>query len=102
MITGGKMGRTPKFENRGSQDGRDHWSYCFPMLLAGAGIRGGLIHGVSDKHSAYPAEQPVTPGDLAATVYHSLGIPPDTRIPDAQDRPTPLVDKGRPLTRLFG
>ena len=101
VITGGEMGRTPKFENRGSQDGRDHWSYCFPMLLAGAGVQGGLIHGVSDKHSAYPAELPVTPGDLAATVYHSLGIPPDTRIPDAQDRPTPLVEKGRPLTRLF-
>jgi hypothetical protein len=102
VITGGEMGRTPKFENRGSQDGRDHWSYCFPMLLAGAGVQGGLIHGVSDKHSAYPAELPVTPGDLAATVYHSLGISPDTRIPDAQDRPTPLVEKGRPLTRLFG
>ena len=101
VITGGEMGRTPKFENRGSQDGRDHWSYCFPMLLAGAGVQGGLIHGVSDKHSAYPAELPVTPADLAATVYHSLGIPPDTRIPDAQDRPTPLVEKGRPLTRLF-
>ena len=101
VITGGEMGRTPKFENRGSQDGRDHWSYCFPMLLAGAGVQGGLIHGGSDKHSAYPAELPVTPADLAATGYHSLGIPPDTRIPDAQARPTPLVDKGRPLTRLF-
>ena len=60
VMTGGEMGRTPKFENRGSQDGRDHWSYCFPMLLAGAGVRGGLIHGVSDKHSAYPAESPLS------------------------------------------
>ena len=101
VMTGGEMGRTPKFENRGSQDGRDHWSYCFPMLLAGAGVRGGLIHGVSDKHSAYPAESPVTPADLAATVYHSLGISPDTRIPDSQDRPTPLVENGKALAALF-
>ncbi|HAA52000.1 MAG TPA: DUF1501 domain-containing protein, partial [Planctomycetaceae bacterium] len=78
-----------------------HWSYCFPMLLAGAGVRGGLIHGVSDKHSAYPAESPVTPADLAATVYHSLGISPDTRIPDSQDRPTPLVENGKALAALF-
>ena len=102
VMTGGEMGRTPKFENRGSPDGRDHWSYCFPMLLAGAGVRGGLIHGVSDKHSAYPAELPVTPADLAATIYHSLGISPHTRIPDPQGKPTPLVEEGRALTELFG
>ena len=102
VITAGEMGRTPKFENRGSQDGRDHWSYCFPCLLAGAGIRGGMIHGDSDRHAAYPANHAVTPGDLAATVYHSLGISPDLRIPDALGRPVPLVDKGRPLTGLFG
>ena len=61
-----------------------------------------MIHGVSDKHSAYPAKLPVTPADLAATIYHSLGISPELRILDAQDRPVPLVEKGRPLTGLFG
>ena len=96
VMTAGEMGRTPRFENRGSQDGRDHWSYCFPMLLAGAGVRGGMIHGVSDKHSAYPADLPVTPADLAATIYHSLGISPHTRIPDPQGKPTPLVEDAPP------
>ena len=102
VIAVGEMGRTPKFQNRGSQDGRDHWSYCFPCVLAGAGVRGGITYGQSDKDAAYPVTHPVSPGDLAATIYHALGIDPDLRIPDAQDRPVPLVEHGRPLTELFG
>ncbi len=101
VIVAGEMGRTPKFENRGQQDGRDHWSYCFPCLLAGAGVRTGITYGRSDRHSAYPATHPVSPADLAATVYQSLGISPDLRIPDAQDRPVALVENGRALSSLF-
>ena len=101
VFVAGEMGRTPKFQNRGEQDGRDHWSYCFPCLLAGAGVRGGIMHGQSDKHAAYPVSQPVSPGDLAATIYQSLGISPDLRIPDAQGRPSPLVASGRPLTGIL-
>ena len=102
VIVGGEMGRTPKFENRGAQDGRDHWTYCFPCLLAGAGIHGGTTHGDSDKDAAYPATHPVSPADLAATVYWSLGISPDLRIPDSLGRPVSLVESGRPLAGLFG
>ena len=95
----GEMGRTP----RGNANwGRDHWSYCFPALLAGAGIRGGAIYGRSDKDAAYPQDKPVSPQNLAATIFHALGISPDTRIHDALGRPTPVMEGGQPLMELFG
>lgn len=102
VFAAGEMGRTPTFQNRGAQDGRDHWSYCFPCLFAGAGVRGGTVYGASDKDAAFPVSQPVSPADLAATIYEALGISPDLRIPDAQGRPVPLVENGQPLTALFG
>ena len=101
VFVSGEMGRTPKFENRGAQDGRDHWSYCFPCLFAGAGTRGGTIYGQSDQHAAYPATHPVSPGDLAATIYESLGIAPDLRIPNAVGQPVSLVENGKPLSSIF-
>ena len=98
VVCVGEMGRTPQVNSRG---GRNHWSFCFPAVLAGAGVRGGIFHGRSDKDAAYPAEHPVTPEDLAATVFHALGIDPELRIHDAQDRPVPLVEGGTPLRALF-
>jgi hypothetical protein len=94
----GEMGRTPAASPRW---GRNHWSTCFPAVIAGAGIRGGSTYGGSDKDAAYPIDQPTRPEDLAATIYHTLGIDPHTFIPDPQGRPVPLVD-GRPLTKIFG
>ena len=102
VFVAGEMGRTPKFQNRGAQDGRDHWTYCFPCLFAGAGVRGGITYGQSDKDGAYPTSDPVSPADLAATIYETLGISPDLRIPDAQGRPVPLVEEGRALRPIFG
>ena len=102
VFVSGEMGRTPKFQNRGAQDGRDHWTYCFPCLFAGAGTRGGTIYGESDKHAAYPLTNPVSPGDLAATIYDSLGISPNLRIPNPLGQPVPLVESGKPLKKLFG
>lgn len=101
VFVAGEMGRTPKFINRGAEDGRDHWSYCFPCLFAGAGIRGGHVYGESDKDAAYPVSNPVSPGDLAATIYETLGISPDLRIPNAAGRPVPLVEHGQPIGGLF-
>jgi hypothetical protein len=101
VFVAGEMGRTPSFANRGSADGRDHWSYCFPCLFAGAGARGGALYGESDKHAAYPTSDPVSPADLAATIYESLGISPDLRIRNSQGQPAPLVEDGRPLRDLF-
>ncbi len=97
----GEIGRTPRFENRGREDGRDHWSYCFPCVVAGAGVRGGITYGQSDRDAAYPIDRPVSPADLACTIYDALGIDPHSFIPDKQGRPVPLVDAGQPLRELF-
>ena len=99
VVACGEMGRTPQ---PNATWGRGHWSYCFPAVLAGAGIRGGICHGESDRDAAWPATQPVSPEDLAATIYHALGIDPEIRLPDRQGRPVQMIEGGRPLLELFG
>ncbi len=99
VVCFGEMGRSPQATD---QWGRGHWSFVFPALLAGGGIRGGMVYGRSDKDAAWPIEQPVSPDDLAATIFHALGIDPELRIPDVQGRPVALVENGRPLVELFG
>lgn len=98
VIATGEMGRTP---HANAQWGRDHWSTLFPAVLAGAGIPGGKTLGKSDKDAAYPIEKPVSPEDLAATVYYALGIDHETRILNAENRPTPIVEGGRPVLELW-
>lgn len=91
----GEFGRTPRING---QAGRDHWAPCNSVVLAGGGVRGGQVVGASDRHAAYPATVPVTPDDLAATIYHALGIEPSFLIHDPLNRPytlsggTALVD----------
>ncbi|MFO0965572.1 MAG: DUF1501 domain-containing protein [Gemmataceae bacterium] len=80
----GDMGRTPRI-NRDA--GRDHWSFCYSILLAGGGIRGGQTYGSSDRAAAYPSSNPVSPADIAATIYHCLGINPRAHFNDQQGRP---------------
>jgi hypothetical protein len=92
-----EMGRTPRI-NRDA--GRDHWSFCYSVLLAGAGIRGGQVYGSSDPQAAYPSTNPVSPADLAATIYHCLGIDPRTHLADQQGRPL-VVGTGSPLHPLL-
>jgi uncharacterized protein (DUF1501 family) len=94
----GEMGRTPCGT---AAWGRGHWSFVFPAVLAGAGIRGGIVYGRSDKDAGYPIEHPVSPEDLAATIFHALGIDPEVRIRDAQGRPVSVVEGGKPLLELF-
>jgi hypothetical protein len=93
----GEFGRTPKI-NRSA--GRDHWGFCQSVLMAGGGARGGQVYGSSDAAAAYAAELPVSPDDLAATVFQCLGIPLDQEMHDAQGRPLPLCT-GRPVWGLF-
>ena len=97
VICVGEMGRTPRFQNRGHADGRDHWSYCFPALLAGAGIQGGTLYGRSDRHAGYPSEHPVSPEDFTATIFDSLGINPHKKILNKQGQPVSLVEEGHSL-----
>ncbi len=95
----GEMGRTPQLNRSG---GRDHWSTLFPAVLAGAGIRGGIALGQTDKDAAYATTPPYKPEDLAATIYHALGIDHELRLPDTQGRPVGLMDDGQPIIELFG
>ncbi|MCA9043952.1 MAG: DUF1501 domain-containing protein [Planctomycetaceae bacterium] len=94
----GEFGRTPKINKNIS---RDHWPKCYTALLAGGGTRGGAVYGTSDRHGAVPDVDPVTVGDLAATVYYALGISHETEIRDNLNRPLPIA-KGRPVTEIFG
>ena len=80
-------------------DGRDHWPSCFTVLFAGAGVPGGLIHGASDSQAAYPSRDPVTPEDIAATIYTLLGISPDAELTDNLGRPHRVM-LGRPIEAL--
>ncbi len=98
VVLMGEMGRSPRI-NRSA--GRDHWPQCGFAVLAGGGIRGGVVHGRSDAIGAYPDEDPVSPGDLAATVYDRLGISPDTTILDQQARPTPIAYGGTPIRPIL-
>lgn len=100
IVCVGEMGRTPKPDT--TQWGRGHWSYCFPAVLAGGGIQGGVVYGQSDKEAAWPTDHPVSPETLAATIFYSLGISPQTRIHDAQGRPVGIMDGAQPLIELFG
>lgn len=98
VIALGEMGRTP----RANQNwGRDHWSTLFPAVLAGGDLPGGRVYGKSDKAAGYALEKPVSPEDLAATVYYALGIDPELRVLNAENRPTHIVDGGSPVTGLW-
>jgi hypothetical protein len=99
VVCCGEMGRTPQGT---AAWGRQHWSYCFPALFAGAGVRGGITYGRSDKDAAYPIESPVSPQDFACTIYDALGIDPYGFIADNLGRPVPIMESGRPLSELFG
>lgn len=96
VVAVGEFGRTPRIN---PTQGREHWGPCYCALLAGGGIRG-QVYGASDATGAYPRDKPVAPEDLLATIYHALGIAPDTEVRDREGRPTRICD-GRPVTRLF-
>ena len=93
----GEFGRTPRINKLA---GRDHWPQCYPAVLAGGGVKPGYIHGASDKIGAYPTRDPVTPDDLAATIFALLGIDPSTEIRDKLNRPFPIA-KGQPIRDII-
>lgn len=89
----GEFGRTPRINDNAS---RDHWPQCYTALLAGGGVKRGFVYGASDKTGSHPAENPVRPDDLAATVYHLLGIDPHAEVHDVGKRPLAITD-GKPV-----
>lgn len=98
VVWTGEMGRTPKVGQSvvggagAGKDGRDHWGKVFTTVLAGGGVKGGVVYGSSDKFAAEPATNPTAPPDLAATIYHLLGVDPRTEIHDRLGRPLTLCD----------
>ena len=103
MVTS-EMGRKPKIGDPRSGGvkgaGRDHWTHCLSVLMAGGGVCGGQTYGSSDRFGEYPADQPVTPADITKTVYFAAGIN-DLHARDAQGRPYNLLDDGQPIIELF-
>jgi hypothetical protein len=105
VVCMGEFGRAPLVAREknfaGTTPGRKHWARCYSIVLAGAGVRRGAVYGSSDRHAAYPQSHPVTPGDLAATMFHALGIPADTHYTDLAERPQRMTT-GEPVAGLFG
>jgi len=99
VVVAGEFGRTPKVVLTNA--GRDHWSNCFSVMVAGGGIQGGQVYGASDSIGAYPADSPVIPGDLTATIYHCLGVEPHKEIHDQSGRPF-VLSQGKPIEALIG
>jgi hypothetical protein len=94
-----EFGRTPRVNPAG---GRDHWPQCYTVGFAGGGVKGGRVVGASDPIGAVPADRPVVPADIAATIFHSLGFNLETNLPGPAGRPFPLVDVGhREIHELF-
>jgi hypothetical protein len=93
----GEFGRSPRINK---EAGRDHWPQCYPVLLAGGGVRRGFVYGASDKIGAFPAIDPVSPDDVAATMFALLGIDPATEIRDLLGRPFPIA-KGKTIDAVI-
>jgi uncharacterized protein (DUF1501 family) len=92
------MGRTPKINK---DAGRDHWTFCYSVLLAGAGIQGGTVYGESDEQAAYVKDKPVSPADICATIYRCLGIDPDMHVPDSNGQPVKVGLGGKPIEAIL-
>jgi len=93
----GEFGRTPKINGSAS---RDHWPHCYTVLLAGGGVKRGFVYGASDKTGSHPADAPVTPDDIAATIYYLMGIDPRSEVTDAQGRPI-MISSGNPIVDVI-
>ena len=106
VVAMGEFGRTPRVGQitwgaGADAGGRDHWPPCYTVLMAGGGVPAGAWVGASDRFAAYPAETPVTPQDIAATIYRLMGLQVETELRDTQDRPFPLAT-GEPIRAIVG
>lgn len=105
LVAVGEFGRSPQrgvstSGNDNSNDGRDHWPYCYTGLIAGAGIKRGYVHGKSDETASAPLEDPVHPGELLASIYNAFGIDPETMVMNHLNQPRELV-KAHSVSALF-
>jgi hypothetical protein len=105
VVAVGEFGRSPQrgvstSGNNNSDDGRDHWPYCYTAVVAGAGMKRGFVYGKSDKTASAPVDNPLHPAELLATIYHSFGIDPETLVYNHLNQPRELV-KGHAVTALM-
>ena len=99
VVVMSEMGRTPRINGNGG--GRDHWTYCYGMWFAGAGIRGGTVVGESDNQAAYVKDRPISPADVCATIYECLGIDPDMPVHNRSGQPIPAAQGGRAIREIL-
>ncbi len=102
VIAMGEFGRTPQIGTQGSSDGRNHWPVVMSMTLAGGGMRHGQVIGSSDRDGGQIKERPVTPGDLAATIFRHMGVPENLMYLDNRGRPRNVFESGAAIRELFG
>ena len=105
VVAIGEFGRSPQMGistsgNNNSADGRDHWPYCYTSVMGGAGVNRGHVYGKSDKTGSAPLESPVHPTEVLATIYHAMGIDPETIVFNHLNQPRELV-KAQAVTDLF-
>jgi len=105
VVAVGEFGRSPKrglstSGNNNSDDGRDHWPYCYTAVIAGAGIKKGYVHGESDATASSPKSDPVHPGELLATIYHAVGLNPRQMVYNHLNQPREMV-KADAVSALF-
>src|SRR5262249_59591286 len=98
VVVMSEMGRTPRINGNA---GRDHWTFCYGMWFAGAGIRGGTVYGSSAAHAAYVRDLPASTADVCATIYECLGIDPEMPVYDRARRPVPVAQGGRPIRDIM-
>ena len=99
VIAMGEFGRTPILGTQGSTDGRNHWPVCMSLAMAGGGFRHGQVIGATEADGGQIKDRPVTPGDLAATIYQHMGVPLTATYQDPRGRPRMIVENGAPLQR---
>jgi uncharacterized protein (DUF1501 family) len=98
VLAMGEFGRTPQLNPRG---GRDHWPGCWSIVFAGGGVRGGQVIGASDAIGSEPKDRPISPAEVAASIYHALGVDASTRLPGSGGQRIPVAT-ARPIAELFG
>ena len=97
VVVAGEFGRTPRVTLQTA--GREHWAPCGSVIMFGGGIKGGQVYGASDRIGAFPADNPVSPAELTATIYHCLGVDPHSELLDQNDRPM-WLSEGEPIQAL--
>jgi hypothetical protein len=98
VVVTGDMGRSPRVNGKA---GRDHWPQCGFCLFAGGGTKPGVVHGTTDRIAAFPADRPVSAGDLVATVYHQVGVDSNSTVPDHTGRPVSISHGGLPVFEIL-